>query len=305
MSEPSLEYNLGSLGYQNSVQLSLLAYQDARAIFCLLFSNPKNKRLKPVYIQLTDALFARFYELLLEAEVQINKLLTSNKISALSLPTDDTHFRSNLGDVRYNSCILGVTVLVSKDATGCLQVFAVDTKSRADGFSVIFDDDEFTKLKKIFRETHQTIFEHKQQNAIHTDVPEARNQKFIRIGVNGRLSPLDVRNIQEAHLALKEIPLLKKELVLNKREVDEKIRQLRADYTHQRQQQGSKMRGGGWIGQIVRAYQTADTDNQRYTLAAQIKPLEGKKRYYESLISQLAYYAFELDKIMQGKYRSY
>lgn len=278
MSEASLEYNLGIVGYGDIADLRLIAYQDGRAYLGIIFSSPENKRFKPLVILLTDFTFSEFYKLLMDAEAQVNKLLTANKITGLNLPrSSQTKFRSNLGSVNFNASELSVSIVATSDNTAHLQLYADDAKRKSNGFSVAFDDVEFNKLKTIVTEAFKTIIktEAEQPEKEITNY-QVRDQKFVNISENGNVS-LDVKNSAEAQIALKEIALIKKEISVHKRDIDEKIRQMRADHASKIQQQGSKFRGGGWFGKIFRTYQTVERESQKHNLLLSIEPLEVKK----------------------------
>ena len=308
MSEAFLEYNLGTVGYEDVAELNLVAFKDGNALFGLTFHDPKNKRLKPIGIALNSSAFAIFHNLLIDTEVQVNKLLTTGKMSALVLPhVSDIHFRSQLGSVKYLTRSLSVSILVMRNGTGCLQFIAQDAKSRSNGFGVILDDDEFTKLKKALAQSYDELIKptpklnDNRSAESGNSVREVRNKKFITVSMNGKIAPLDIRNICEARLALQQLRLVKKEKILRKQNIDEKIRQIRIDYSNQRARQGSKIHGGGLLGAIVRTFQTVDRDNQRLNIAVEIEPLEKHKRYLQDLIFTLNRYEIELNKIMLGK----
>jgi hypothetical protein len=66
-------------------------------------------------------------------------------------------------------------------------------------------------------------------------------QSFVDISPEGEIS-VRANSVPEAKLALKELKLKKKELSLLKKQVIEQERQIRAAYTHEVRQGGSKFR---------------------------------------------------------------
>lgn len=95
---------------------------------------------------------------------------------------------------------------------------------------------------------------------------------------------ISVKSVGEAKIALKELKLKKKELQVQKKEIAEQIRQIRAAYTDANLRRGSKMRGGGWVGKVVRAWQTAERDSSRQNLASAIAPFEERKQWIENAL---------------------
>lgn len=100
---------------------------------------------------------------------------------------------------------------------------------------------------------------------------------------DGKIS-IAVKSVAEAKIALKELKIKKKELQVQKKEISEQIRCIRASYTDTNLRRGSKMRGGGWVGKLVRTWQTAERDSARHNLANNIAPYEEKKRWIESAL---------------------
>ncbi len=97
---------------------------------------------------------------------------------------------------------------------------------------------------------------------------------------------LTIKSVAEAEIALKELKLQKKALQVQKKEIAEEIRCIRVAHTDVNLRRGSKMQGGGWLGRVVRLWQTAERDTHRYSLATKIAPYEERKQLLEkSLIS--------------------
>lgn len=106
---------------------------------------------------------------------------------------------------------------------------------------------------------------------------------YINLLTDGKIR-IAVKSVAEAKIALKELKIKKKELQVQKKEISEQIRCIRASYTDTNLRRGSKMRGGGWVGKVVRTWQTAERDGARQNLANNIAPYEEKKRWIESAL---------------------
>lgn len=109
---------------------------------------------------------------------------------------------------------------------------------------------------------------------------------FVKITDNGELR-ISARSVAEAKIAIKELKLKKKEYALVKREISQQQKQIRAEYTDQVRQRGSKFRGGGSIGRLVRTVQTINRDADRRTLAQALAPLEQQKNVVEAIINAI------------------
>lgn len=97
---------------------------------------------------------------------------------------------------------------------------------------------------------------------------------------------LSISSLSEARIALDDLKIKKKELQIQKKEISEQMRQIRSSYTDSNLRRMSSIRGGGWVGRVVRTFQTAERDSARYSLAETIKPFEEQRRILEeSLIS--------------------
>lgn len=99
--------------------------------------------------------------------------------------------------------------------------------------------------------------------------------------------PTSFRSIAEAKLAIKELKLKKKEYALMKRDISQQQKQIRSEYTDAVRQRGSKFRGGGNIGRLVRTVQTVSRDADRRTLAQQLAPLEQQKNAVDAAINAI------------------
>jgi hypothetical protein len=109
---------------------------------------------------------------------------------------------------------------------------------------------------------------------------------LVSISPDGKVD-VQWRSIAEAKLAIKKIKLLKKQASVEKKAATNAQRMIRASYTQRVRQRGSKMRGGGWVGSIVRGIQTASRDADRAGLADQLAPWEAKKDQCDRIILQL------------------
>ena len=109
---------------------------------------------------------------------------------------------------------------------------------------------------------------------------------FVTMTDDGELR-VSARSVAEAKIAIKELKLKKKEYALMKREISQQQKQIRAEYTDQVRQRGSKLRGGGSIGHLVRTVQTINRDADRRTLAQELAPLEQQKNVIESMVNTI------------------
>ncbi|WP_373526720.1 hypothetical protein [Nostoc sp.] len=96
---------------------------------------------------------------------------------------------------------------------------------------------------------------------------------FVSIDDDGKFH-ISVESVQDAKIAIKELKLKKKEYALVKREISQQQKVIRAKYTENVRQRGSKIRGGGGLGQLIRTVQTSNRDADRRALAQELAPLE-------------------------------
>jgi hypothetical protein len=120
---------------------------------------------------------------------------------------------------------------------------------------------------------------------------------FVTIAADGNLY-VSARSVAEAKIAVKELKLKKKEYALVKREISQTQKQIRAEYTDNVRQRGSKFRGGGSIGSIVRTVQTINRDLDRRTLAQELAPLEQQKNAIESIINAIDRAILQVEKFI-------
>ena len=106
------------------------------------------------------------------------------------------------------------------------------------------------------------------------------------------------KSSSEANLRKKELKLQKKELSLRKKEIIQQQKVIRAGYTDHIRRIGSKVRGGGKLGKIVRGVQTLNRDNKRRELARDLKPLEDEKQFIELEIFQIEKAILEIEKYL-------
>ncbi len=118
---------------------------------------------------------------------------------------------------------------------------------------------------------------------------------FVTISNDGRIN-ISVQSLAEAKIAIKALKLKKKEYALVKRELTQQQKIIRAEYTDQVRQQGSKVRGGGSIGRFVRTVQTINRDADRRTLAQKLAPLEEQKNAVDGIITAIDQAILQLEK---------
>jgi len=109
---------------------------------------------------------------------------------------------------------------------------------------------------------------------------------FLTITDDGELR-ISAQSVAEAKIAIKELKLEKKEYALVKREISHQQKQIRAEYTDTVRQRGSKFRGGGSVGHLVRTVQTINRDADRRNLAQQLAPLEQQKNAIDATINAI------------------
>lgn len=120
---------------------------------------------------------------------------------------------------------------------------------------------------------------------------------FVTITADGELH-VSVRSVAEAKIAIKELKLKKKECALVKRKISQSQKQIRAEYTDSVRQRGSKFRGGGSIGRLVRTVQTINRDADRRTLAQELAPLEQQKNAVEVIINATDQAILQVEKFI-------
>jgi hypothetical protein len=123
------------------------------------------------------------------------------------------------------------------------------------------------------------------------------------VQIEGDTVHYNVTNLAEAKIALKELKLKKKELGLLKREVAARQKEIRTAYTNEVRQRGSMFRGGGGLGKLVRAMQSASRDSKRAALANDLAPLENQKSRIDSMIGTIDYLIVRLEADMLNSRR--
>lgn len=122
---------------------------------------------------------------------------------------------------------------------------------------------------------------------------------FVTISDDGRIN-ISVQSLAEAKLAIKALKLKKKEYALVKRELTQQQKIIRAEYTDKVRQQGSKVRGGGSVGRLVRTVQTINRDADRRALAQRLAPLEEQKNAVDAIITAIDQAILQLEKYIVG-----
>jgi hypothetical protein len=122
-----------------------------------------------------------------------------------------------------------------------------------------------------------------------TQMPSPALYLSISVDSNGNIERIatTAETIPEAKLAIKELKMLKKAFQLQKRQINERQRIIRAEYTQYVRERGMKFPGGGWIGQAIRIAQSASRENAKSKLAEALEPYEQQKRYVEAVISTI------------------
>ncbi|MDA7662966.1 hypothetical protein N8550_03080 [Pirellulaceae bacterium] len=110
--------------------------------------------------------------------------------------------------------------------------------------------------------------------------------RFVKVTSRGEIS-VYASTAADAKLAVKELRLFKKSFTLEKRQVAARKKSIRAQYTHDTRQRGSKFRGGGAFGRFVRAVQTTVGDSARSQLASALQPLEMESQRIADAITQI------------------
>jgi len=120
---------------------------------------------------------------------------------------------------------------------------------------------------------------------------------FVTVTDDGKLY-ISARSVAEAKVAIKELKLKKKEYALVKREISQQQKQIRAEYTDQVRQRGSKVRGGGSIGRLVRTVQTINRDSDRRTLAQELAPLGANGEFGQNRTLSLKVFSYMTYRIL-------
>ncbi|MEH2144049.1 hypothetical protein [Nostoc sp.] len=109
---------------------------------------------------------------------------------------------------------------------------------------------------------------------------------FVTINSDGKLHIL-VQSLAEAKIAIKELKLKKKEYAWRKREISQQQKIIRAEYTDNVRQRGSKTRGSSIMSRLAQTLQTSKSDADRRALAQQLPPLEQQKNAVDEKINEI------------------
>jgi hypothetical protein len=112
------------------------------------------------------------------------------------------------------------------------------------------------------------------------------SQDPVTFAENGDIE-ISVHSSADAKLALKQLRLRKRELALLKRSYTAEQRELRAGYTDQVRRRSPVMRGGGGVGQFVRAVQGGSRASARKNLAKDLAPVEEKRHTIDQMIGMV------------------
>ena len=96
---------------------------------------------------------------------------------------------------------------------------------------------------------------------------------------------ISLHSVAGAKRVLKELKLKKKEYALAKRDISQRQKLIRAEYTDTVRRRGSKFRGGGGLGSFIRTVQTFSRDAERSALAQQLAPLERQKNSVDAIMN--------------------
>jgi hypothetical protein len=119
----------------------------------------------------------------------------------------------------------------------------------------------------------------------------------VNVTADGELH-VSVKSLAEAKIALKELKLKKREYALVKREISQTQKLIRAEYTNEVRQRGSKFIGGGSVGRFVRTIQTINRDADRRTLAQELAPLEQQKNAVEAIVNQIEQAMLQVERFI-------
>lgn len=108
---------------------------------------------------------------------------------------------------------------------------------------------------------------------------------LVQITATGVRASYETPN--DGKLAIKELRIRKREFSLQKREVNDRMKAIRAQYTHEVRSRGKMVRGGGKIGRVARVFQSAARDERRAKLARDLAPLEREKFRIEAMINAI------------------
>jgi hypothetical protein len=122
-------------------------------------------------------------------------------------------------------------------------------------------------------------------------------KKIVNVTADGELH-VSVKSLAEAKIALKELKLKKREYALVKREISQTQKLIRAEYTNEVRQRGSKFIGGGSVGRFVRTIQTINRDADRRTLAQELAPLEQQKNAVEAIVNQIEQAMLQVERFI-------
>lgn len=131
-----------------------------------------------------------------------------------------------------------------------------------------------------------SLVQQTQQVAVQQTQVDQSAGKLVQVDPDSSIT-INVKNSAEAKLALSELKLHKKTFNLQKKQINENMRQIRAAYTNQVRQQGSKVRGRGFINKFARDIQSISRDNDRRNLANSLSPYEAQKQRIELILSKI------------------
>ena len=188
--------------------------------------------------------------------------------------------------IRFLKCLLGIPLVFLSVVLALVAVvgfFTDDTiSSRVIAASIgVLSIILFVIGKRLVSNRDSTNFGHPQTAAAFDE-----SFQFVTVDTRGKIT-VHASTASEAKLAIKELRLLKKSFSLEKCQVTAQQKAIRAQYTHDTRQRGSKFRGGGGFGRFVRSMQTASSDSARSQLASALRPLETEQQRIAHAMTQI------------------
>lgn len=102
----------------------------------------------------------------------------------------------------------------------------------------------------------------------------------------------------EGKLAIKELRLLKKQLGLQKREVNAELQALRTQYSQSTKRRGSSVRGGGSVGRFFRSMDQLSRDSQRSTHANALDPYLAQRARIDERIGAVDQMIIKIEAVL-------
>lgn len=109
---------------------------------------------------------------------------------------------------------------------------------------------------------------------------------WITVWFNGRI---DCRYGDRADInsVIKSLCLAKKQTRTSISQLGTELKRIRSQYTDHVRRRGSKFRGGGSLGRVIRDIQTYSRDQTRHSLAEAIRPMTLRQQHLERLVAAI------------------